>query len=244
MGLPAAARKRPRARPSVPQGRPEQFITVIEIIELPARIELGMFFGAFLGHGLHQGIVPRDTDEQVAAAQEGQYLPQQFHTGDATAFDLLVEHVPDLFVHLAVILGDEIDRVSQLAVFGKEIQPFQTVTGIICAGVEQTAAFIQDDVGLSLELRASDGKVMEVQGKTPETINIAELFCLCVYVQIGLGGQFIVRCIDELAEPFRMPAFLEIIHVYLKICYHVPAAFQLLVDETGHEEGFAAAWAA
>lgn len=203
-----------------------------------------MFFGTLLGHGLHQGIVPCDADEQVAAAQEGQYLPEQFHTGDATAFYLLMEHVPDLFVYLAVILGDEVDRIAQLPVLGKEVQPFQAVTGIICAGIEEAAAFIQDDIGLSLKPGAFDGGVMEVQGKAPETINIAELFCLCVYVQIGLGGQFIVRCIDELAEPFRMLAFLEIIHVYLKICYHVPAAFQLLVDETGHEEGFAAAWAA
>lgn len=182
-----------------------------------------MFFGTLLGHGLHQSIVPCDADEQVAAAQEGQYLPEQFHTGDATAFYLLMEHVPDLFIYLAVILGDEVDRIAQLAVFGKEIQPFQAVTGIICAGIEEAAAFIQDDVGLSLELRASDGKVMEVQGKTPETVYIAEILLFRVYVEIGLCGQLFIRHVDEPAKSFRMPASHEVVHVYLKVSDDVTA---------------------
>ena len=67
----------------------------------------------------------------------------------------------------------------------EKVHPFQTVTGVKGAGVEEPAAFVKHDNALHFFPLVCE--IMEVKRKTPQTLYIAEFFlfrgqvkvCLC-----------------------------------------------------------------
>ena len=111
----------------------KNLIGIIKVIKLLSREE-----AAFRLRVLPlDGIVLLDHDEQPAAGEEPEDLPEKLIVVDQPVLVLRLQDAPDLLVYALVVLRDQIDLVTVFPVLAEELHPCKTIFPVPAPGVEQ-----------------------------------------------------------------------------------------------------------